>query len=110
MTTKPFAFNEPVESQKLSEPSVSYGLPQDMASLKLEAINELMNIFDSERLSKAINYLRSLGREEAGEIAGYPYYPSTSEALKKELSEAEDDFNEGRTYSSDDLRKEMLKW
>ena len=49
MTTKPYSTDETPQSQPVSEPAVSYGLPQDTASLKLAAINELMNIFDPER-------------------------------------------------------------
>ena len=67
MTTKPYSTDEIPQSQPVSEPAVSYGLPQDTASLKLAAINELMNIFDPERLSQAVDYLRSLGREEVKE-------------------------------------------
>ena len=66
-----------------------------------------MNIFDPERLSQAVDYLRSLGREEVGE---YPYYPSSSKELRQELAEAEDDFANGRVYSTDELRKEMRIW
>lgn len=107
MTTKPYRTDETPQSQPVSEPAVSYGLPQDTASLKLAAINELMNIFDPERLSQAVDYLRSLGREEVGE---YPYYPSSSKELRQELAEAEDDFANGRVYSTDELRKEMRIW
>lgn len=41
MTTKPYNTDETSQSQPVSEPAVSYGLPQDTASLKLAAINEL---------------------------------------------------------------------
>ncbi|WP_278624595.1 hypothetical protein [Parabacteroides gordonii] len=68
MTTKPYNTDEIPQSQSVSEPAVSYGLPQDTASLKLAAINELMNIFDPERLSQAVDYLRSLGRERKENI------------------------------------------
>lgn len=40
MTTKPYSTDEIPQSQPVSEPAVSYGLPQDTASLKLAAINE----------------------------------------------------------------------
>ncbi|WP_293710655.1 hypothetical protein [uncultured Parabacteroides sp.] len=70
MTTKPYNTDETSQSQPVSEPAVSYGLPQDTASLKLAAINE----------------------------------------LKQELAEAEDDFANGRVYSTDELRKEMHTW
>lgn len=107
MTTKPYSTDETPQSQPVSEPAVSYGLPQDTASLKLAAINELMNIFDPERLSQAVDYLRSLGRAEVRE---YPYSPSSINELKQELAEAEDDFANGRVYSTDELRKEMRIW
>lgn len=109
MTTKPYSTNENSRSEHVSEPVSSYGLPQDTASLKLQAIDELMNIFDPELLSRAVDYLRSLGREEERE-ATYPFYPTTKEMLMQELAEAEDDFIHGRVYSSDDLRKEMKTW
>lgn len=109
MTTKPYSTDESSRSERISEPVVSYGLPQDAASLKLLAIDELMNIFDPELLSRAVDYLRSLGKEEERE-ATYPFYPSTKEKLMQELTEAEDDFLHGRVYSSDDLRKEMKTW
>lgn len=109
MSTKPYSTNESSRSEHVSEPVASYGLPQDTASLKLQAIDELMNIFDPELLSRAVDYLRSLGREEERE-ATYPIYPATKEKLMQELAEAEDDFKHGRVYSSDDLRKEMKTW
>lgn len=107
MTTKPYNTDEPQQFQSVSEPAVSYDLSQDTASLKLAAINELMNIFDPERLSQAVDYLRSLGREEERE---YPYYPSSIDELRQELAEAEDDFANGRVYSTNELRKEMRIW
>jgi len=64
MTTKPYQPDEIPQPQQLSESAVSYGLSQDPASLKLEAIGELMNIFDPELLSCAVDYLRSLGGKE----------------------------------------------
>nr|WP_242506939.1 hypothetical protein [Parabacteroides goldsteinii] len=107
MTIKPYQSDETSQSQSVSEPALSYGLPQDIASLKLAAINELMNIFDPERLSLAVDYLRSLGREEEKE---YPYCPSSINELKQELAEAEDDFANGRVCSTNELRKEMRTW
>ncbi|WP_455637517.1 hypothetical protein [Parabacteroides sp.] len=101
MTIKPYPTDETQPSQHVSEPAVSYGLSQNIASLKLEAIDELMKIFDPERLSQAVDYLRSLGREEGRD---YPYCPSSIDAMKQELAEAEDDFANGRVFSSDELR------
>ena len=42
MTTKPYSTDEIPQSQPVSEPAVSYGLPQDTASLKLAAIDEYL--------------------------------------------------------------------
>lgn len=110
MTTKPYSTDDAQQSQQVSEPAVSYGIQKDAARIKLEAIDELMNIFDPDRLSQALAYLHSLGREEEKEAEVYPYYPSSMEALRKELTEAEADFCNGRIYTSDDLRKEMRTW
>ena len=108
MTTKPYSTDEIPQSQPVSEPAVSYGLPQDTASLKLAAINELMNIFDPERLSQAVDYLRSLGREEVKESV--PPCQFTSQELKAGIRIAMEQSRQGLGLTNEEMRNRKRPW
>lgn len=108
MKAKPYVSHEPTESQQLHEPTVSYGLPQGIDSLKLEAIRELMNIFDTERLSEALNYLRSLGKEVRQ--SNIPPCQYTSETLRERISQAMEQSEQGLWISHDEMRKRKPVW
>lgn len=108
MTTKPYNTDETPKSQPVSEPAVSYGLPQDTASLKLAAINELMNIFDPERLSQAVDYLRSLGREE--ERKSIPPCQFTKEELRDGVRIAMEQSRQGLGLTNEEMRNRKRPW
>lgn len=108
MTTKPYDTDETSPSQSVSEPAVSYGLPQDAASLKLAAINELMNIFDPERLSQAVDYLRSLGREE--ERDSIPPCQFTPEELRAGVRIAMEQSRQGLGLTNEEMRNRKRPW
>lgn len=108
MTTKPYDTNETSQSQPVSEPPVSYGLPQDTASLKLAAINELMHIFDPDRLSLAVDYLRSLGREEERE--SIPPCQFTSDELRAGVRIAMEQSRQGLGLTSEEMRNRKRPW
>ena len=108
MTTKPYSTDEIPQSQPVSEPAVSYGLLQDTASLKLAAINELMNIFDPERLSQAVDYLRSLGREEVKESV--PPCQFTSQELKAGIRIAMEQSRQGLGLTNEEMRNRKRPW
>ena len=99
MTTKPYSTDEIPQSQPVSEPAVSYGLPQDTASLKLAAINELMNIFDPERLSQAVDYLRSV-----------PPCQFTSQELKAGIRIAMEQSRQGLGLTNEEMRNRKRPW
>ena len=102
MTTKPYSTDEIPQSQPVSEPAVSYGLPQDTASLKLAAINELMNIFDP------VDYLRSLGREEVKESV--PPCQFTSQELKAGIRIAMEQSRQGLGLTNEEMRNRKRPW
>lgn len=108
MKAKPYASQEPTEPQQLREPAVSYGLPQDIDSLKQEAIRELMNIFDAERLSEALNYIRLLGKE--ARQFNSPPCQYTSETLRERISQAMEQSKQGQGISHDEMRKRKPIW
>lgn len=108
MTIKPYQSDETSQSQSVSEPALSYGLPQDIASLKLAAINELMNIFDPERLSLAVDYLRSLGREE--ERNSTPPCQFTSKELSAGVRMAKEQSRQGLGLTNEEMRNRKRPW
>ena len=106
MTAKPYKYDkdDARESQRVSEPAVSYAASRSAASLKLEAIDELMNIFDTDRLSRAVDFLRTLGREEEDLMpGGIPALQFTKEELIAELRQSEEDRQAGRFRSSEEV-------
>ncbi len=108
MTAKPYNTDETPQSQPVSEPAVSYGLPQDTASLKLAAINELMNIFDPERLSQAVDYLRSLGREEERDMI--PPCQFTPEELRAGVRISMEQSRQGLGLTNEEMRNRKRPW
>ena len=110
MTTKPYKYDEDDtrEPQRVSEPAVSYAASRSVASLKLEAIDELMNIFDTDRLSRAVDFLRTLGREEEDLMpGGIPALQFTKEELNAHIDKSLQDIEEGRVYTSAEVHRQM---
>lgn len=107
MTTKPYSTDESSRSERISEPVVSYGLPQDAASLKLLAIDELMNIFDPELLSRAVDYLRSLGRNECNSV---PPCQFTSDELRAGIRIAKEQSRLGLGLTNEEMRNRKRPW
>ncbi len=108
MTINPYPTDETQPSQHVSEPAVSYGLSQNIASLKLEAIDELMKIFDPERLSQAVDYLRSLGREAGRE--SIPPCQFTPEELRAGVRIAMEQSRQGLGLTNEEMRNRKRPW
>ena len=104
MTTKPYKYDEDDtrEPQRVSEPAVSY------AASRSVAIDELMNIFDTDRLSRAVDFLRTLGREEEDLMpGGIPALQFTKEELNAHIDKSLQDIAEGRVYTSAEVHRQM---
>lgn len=107
MTTKPYSTNETSRSEHVSEPVASYGLPQDPASLKLQAIDELMNIFDPELLSRAVDYLRSLGKNERCSV---PPCQFTPDELRAGVRIAMEQSRQGLGLTNEEMLNRKRPW
>lgn len=107
MTTKPYSTDDMSRSERVSEPVVSYGLPQDAASLKLQAIDELMNIFDPELLSRAVDYLRLLGKDGKSAV---PPCQFTPDELRAGIRTAMEQSRQGLGLTSEEMRNRKRPW
>ncbi len=110
MTTKPYKYDEAEagKPQCVSEPAVSYVASRNAASLKLEAIDELMKIFDTDRLARAVDFLRSLGREEEDLMpGGIPTLQFTKEELNAHIDKSLQDIAEGHVCTSAEVHRRM---
>lgn len=108
MTTNPYSVNDSNDSLSMSEPVVAYGLSQDAASLKLEAINELMHIFDAGRLSQALDFLRLLGKEEGKGTCSPCQF--TAEELRDGVRLAMEQSRQGLGITQEEMRNRKRPW
>lgn len=108
MTTKPYKTEDINQPASVSEPLVSYVSTQDISTLKLEAIDEVMNLFDPELLSQAIKYLRTLGQAENRQ----PFSPCqfSVEELRQRVRYAMELSRQGQGISQEEMRKRKPVW
>lgn len=108
MAKESYFTDESSHSGHVSEPVVSYGIAHDVVSLKMEAIGELMNIFDPELLSRAVGYLRSLGKEE--KLASIPPCQFTPDELKVGIRIAKEQSEQGLGLTNEEMRNRKRPW
>lgn len=108
MTTKPYKAEDTDQPASLSEPLVSYAASQDISALKLEAIDEVMNLFDPDLLLQAIDYLRTLGQTEKTQQS--PPCQFSVEELHQRVRYAMELSRQGQGVSQEEMRKRKPVW
>lgn len=85
------------DMDSLNEYSMEYQT-MDEASLKMEAIREIMDMGDLNGLRKIVGYIKSIGKKN-------PPCQFNVAQLKKELELSEKEIQEGNVYTMEELRK-----
>lgn len=98
---KPYDVPE-TEPNIAAEPMAEYGL--DFDTLRQEAVEELMMIDSKQLMKQALSFLRSLKGEERSPAQ------MTVEELKESIRRSEEDFENGRYITSEELAKEIETW